>query len=128
MASVNKHLEVKRRNESFVQFLDGSSYCEWQITGTFYAGLHLMHAYLHSQHKVEDQQMANHRALFSAIGKHCSAEMLEDYRHLYNQSVAARYNCINISPTRVQYAREVYKLLRKLCMVKLDESATPTAQ
>lgn len=127
MASVSKHLEVKRKNESFVQFLDGSGYCEWQITGTFYAGLHLMHAYLHNQHRVKDRQMENHRALFGAIGKHCSTEILEDYRYLYNQSILVRYNCISVSSIRVQYVKEEYKLLNKLCVINPDESIPPTA-
>jgi hypothetical protein len=83
----DEHKAKAIHNEKFVQHL-GNPYWDWAVTGTFYAAVHYVMAYLASKnihpvlHKVRNSQI--HRdPLLNPI--------YVDYRELQNNSEDARY-------------------------------------
>lgn len=118
MASVKKHLEQKEKNEEFAAYLENSKYVDWQIVGIFYAGLHLVKAYLHNQYNISDKDLRTHNDILKNVDQYCTEAIAKSYRFLYRESRTARYECINITSIQLQMTKQMYKSLHKECIIK----------
>jgi hypothetical protein len=87
LPSKAEHLEKAKHNEFFVSTL-GNPFWDWAVTGTFYAALHYIEAYLATKadhpptHAIRDSHI--YRDSFLRV-------LYVDYRELQGESEDARY-------------------------------------
>ncbi len=102
MATDEQHLQQFERNTAVAQKLSESADYEWAVIALFYAGLHLVQAYLvrggidaknHSQRNREIMRNEEMRAVH------------ESYRALRDDSEYARYECGRFSQQEFEEIR-----------------------
>lgn len=93
------YIKQARNNLNFLSKISYScsDYCDWQVTVSFYVGVHLVNAHLT---KKIQTTYRSHKKTFDALNFACetSPSMLPQsvflaYRHLYNLSRRSRYLC-----------------------------------
>jgi hypothetical protein len=105
------HLRQAAHNEALIEFLDGTVYPDWIATITFYTGLHYVQAYLLSKKPPENPQKHADRA--AAIDSDPFLDDIrDDYRELYDVSIAARY--YGVKPSNDELRKEVAPALAKI--------------
>lgn len=110
MPSKVDHSAKAGHNESFVSKL-GEPYWDWAISGTFYAALHYVEAYLatkkiHSgSHPVRDSNI-NRDDTLRAI--------YPDYRELKDESRAARYDVVKFKQDDLKEMQKNLETIKKL--------------
>lgn len=117
MASVKEHMKKNQKNKDFAYYIDDTDYSEWEITGLFYAGLHLMNAYLHKNYNINDSTIDRHKKLKKIIESKCTYGIQQKYDSLFKLSLQARYECIDVSK-RVEYAKQTLSALENYCIGK----------
>ncbi|MFM9279722.1 hypothetical protein [Paenibacillus jiagnxiensis] len=104
-------IQYERNKKSLNQIMSIEDYpCDWAITIAFYSALHLVEYHLF---KVDQKnrirrsnEKENHTERNREVVKELKLghEVAHAYRALYNESRAARYDCIPIKKSRVQTA------------------------
>ncbi len=101
MPTKEEHLAKAGHNEDFVKDI-GNPYFGWQITGTFYAALHYIEAYLAKN----NVHFTDHTVRTSYVQKEAQLRNIYvDYRELLNESRSARYEAVPFAQadvTRIQ--------------------------
>ena len=84
---------------------------EWAITAQFYAALHYVAAFF----ALTSQYHASHGTRLRAIEKHpILCNIYDDYQELYNISRDARYECMNLLPGHLVFAKERLEAIKKI--------------
>jgi hypothetical protein len=117
MASIKAHMEKESENKRFANFIKDTEFTDWEITGIFYAGLHLMSAYLHKKCHVSDEKINRHKKMIGVIKDNCDDKIGQKYVALFKLSLLARYECIDVS-SKVEYAKETFHALENVCIGK----------
>ena len=90
---------------------DTTSGIEWAITAQFYAALHYVAAYF----ALSNQFHASHGTRLRAIDKDTTlSSIYNDYQSLYNISRDARYECMNLQPGHLAFAKERLSAVKRV--------------
>ena len=104
--------------ENFVSTLPGDTTgVEWAITACFYAALHYVSAYFAASHLYH----ASHGTRLRDIQKHhYLSSIYDDYQHLYNISRDARYECMHLKPSDLEFAKVKLGAVKKAICPHLE--------
>ena len=101
MPELYQHLPLAEKNEKFADSISllPERYPDWEITALFYSALHYVDAFLATQNvhpRTHDRRIESIRAF---------VESREDYRHLYQMSLNARYLMVSLTSEDAQEIR-----------------------
>lgn len=105
MPSLPDHTHRAAEDEQFAGGIAGGNVAHlgWAVTGYFYAALHHMTALLHHL-GCHDGDLTSHPTRLRQIATRLPSEqqLYNDYRHLKDDSEAARYDCRSFSEQDVR--------------------------
>lgn len=106
------HKKKAAEIEAFASTLPNTtSGVEWAITAQFYAALHYISAYF----AMSNLFHASHGTRLRAIQKHpVLSAIYDDYQDLYNISRDARYECMNLQPGHLTFAKNRLAAVKQL--------------
>ncbi len=90
MPTIDEHECKYKHNMDFISSIEGKGFEDWQITGCFYAALHIIQAKLHLIKNVPDEQMGSHEDTKEII-KQNFKDVCADYTSLLSLSYTSRY-------------------------------------
>jgi hypothetical protein len=110
--SKEEHKKKAVAIENFASTLPGdTSGVEWAITAHFYAALHYVAAFFAASNVYH----ASHGTRLRDIQKHpVLSSIYNDYQHLYNISRDARYECMNLQFSDLNFAITKLNAVKKL--------------
>ncbi len=114
----SNHITKSRNNTEFTSWLASSrpEAQDWIATAYFYSVLHLLDAVLHHY----GRSCENHDERFVAARSVLPRDEFRHYEHLFNLSILARYQSVNLKPETVkQTVRAHYNPLVKWLSGKL---------
>ena len=110
--SKDDHKKKAVETEEFASTLPATdSGVEWAITAQFYAALHYVSAYF----AITNQFHASHGTRLRDIKKDpIISSIYDDYQDLYNISRDSRYECMNLRPGHLVFARERLEAVKRV--------------
>jgi hypothetical protein len=107
-----EHKKKAEETELFASTLPATtSGIEWAITAQFYAALHYVSAFF----ALTNRFHASHGTRLRAIEKDpVLCNLYDDYQELYNISRDARYECMNLRPGHLTFAKNKLEAIKRI--------------
>ncbi len=108
MPSKDAHLRQANHNEIFCAHLLGTAFSDWAVTGTFYAALHYVDAYLATKNiDPKHAHPPGHDVRTPLVARESNLQhIFPEYRRLKGESEAARYRIKRFTQAQVEGLRE----------------------
>jgi hypothetical protein len=108
MATAAAHAHQANHNQNFLGAIDANVFPDWVVTVAFYKAVHVVEGLLVRKGRSTGSHEQRNRVL-----KRQFASVWQEYRPLYNQSRAARYWCVTITPANVAQALSRLQAIEK---------------